>query len=171
MFKKIRRIAAFLIVLSTPAPALADSISTAINIVEGFEVESNTLLDKLGPKETVVLRKSLSEERVRAVDELKTLGWTHAPGDIRYRRTLNIVDSYTGRVIAAVGALNKRLPSGARVQESVRKLTELKGVFLTELNESRKNELAGEKAIRPVPLIDRSPFDTTPGEAPGMWYR
>lgn len=170
MFKKIRRIAAFLIVLSTPAPASADSISTAINIVEGFAVESNSLLDKLGPKETAGIRKSFSEERVRAVDELKTLGWTHAPGDIRYRHTLNIVDSYTGRVITAVGALNKRL-SGARVQETVRKLTELKGVFITELNESRKNELAGEKSIRPVPLIDRSPFDTTPGEAPGMWYR
>ncbi len=173
MFKKIRRIAAFLIVLSTPAVCYADSISTAINIVEGFEVEVNTLLDKLGPKETAATRKSLSEERVKAVDELKTLGWTHAPGDIRYRRTFNIVDSYSGRILAAVGALNKRLPlsAGARVQETVRKLTELKGASLTDLNESRKNELAGEKAVRPVPLIDRSPFDTTPGEAPGMWYR
>lgn len=173
MFKRIGQIAGFLIVLSISSAVYADSISTAINIVEGFEAESNNILVKLDSKETAGIRKSSSEESARAVDELKTLGWTHAPGDIRYRRTFNIVDSYTDRVISAVTALDKRaqVSNGARVQESVKRLKELKGTFLTELDESRKKELAGEKPVRPVPLIDRSPFDTTPGEAPGMWYR
>lgn len=167
------KIAFFFLFLSASTTACADSISTAINIVEGFEKESGTLLDKLDPKGTPGLKKAFSEERVKAVSELKTLGWTHAPGEIRFRRTSRIVDSYTGRIITAVEGLDKRLPASAApvIKESVKRLADLKRELLTELKESRKNEIAGEKELRPVPLIDRSPFDTTPGEAPGIWYR
>lgn len=173
MFRKIGQIAAFLIAFCAPSAVYADSISTAINIVESFEAESRAALAGLDPKQTAVLSKNLSAERARAVDELKTLGWTHAPGDIRYRRTLNIVDSFTGGVIDGLQALNGRLTAtdAARAHESIKRLTELKVSLLKELNVSRKNELAGEKQERPVPLIDRSPFDTTPGEPPGIWYR
>jgi len=173
MFKKIGQTAVFLLALTGASCCYADSISTAIGIVEGFETESAAIVSLFDPKDTSGTRLSLKQESTKAVDELKTLGWTHAPGDIRYRQTVKIVDSYTERVIKAVSSMDSgvRARNGSKVAESVKKLEELKAAFFTELTASRKKELEAEKPVRPVPLIDRSPYDTTPGNAPGIWYR
>ncbi|MBI5491449.1 MAG: hypothetical protein HY893_00795 [Deltaproteobacteria bacterium] len=157
------------ILLASNSLARADSVSKAVDIVNNFNSETETLTKGLlSPS----LQEQLAGEKAGALNALDTLDWTEKPGKRRSSLVYSTVDSYTAKVIDSIDEVVLESPPSSReaLQNAVDRLSSLKTAAMRELNEALKAE-AREQDRTPVPLIDRSPFEAPPEEAPGIWFR
>lgn len=157
------------IIFAYSSPVRADSVSKAVDIVNNFNSEMETLTKGLlSPS----LQEQLAEEKAGTLNALDTLDWTEKPGKRRTSLVYSAVDSYTAKVIDAIDEIVLEYPPSSRdaLQNAVDRLSSLKTAAMRELNEALKTE-SREQERTPVPLIDRSPFETPPEEAPGIWFR
>lgn len=150
--------------------AFADSVSTAVGIVEEFSKEYNSVLKDIKEDEAVKSRKSSLEKKEQAVSDLKSLGWVEEPGARRFNQVRGIVDVYTSSVIASVRNLKAKLPSYKnRFDDGEKKLLAMKIDVMKKLQESFKAETYQKKRREDVPLS--SPFETNTNEPQKMWER
>ncbi|GMR05011.1 MAG: hypothetical protein BMS9Abin23_0935 [Thermodesulfobacteriota bacterium] len=163
-----------MLLLATPAFAQGDSVTTALGIVEDFHSETIELVNGVEDSASVEsFVKKCIKERDRTLGELGSLRWIESPGERRFERVSRIVDSYmTGRIDSLKG-LKKKLNGRDRkyMEKVITSLVLLKKKQLEELGGSLKAETYRKKELKPVPIIDRSPFEKgRPGEE-GIWYR
>lgn len=159
------------------AHAQDDSITSALNIVEEFHAEAKDQLKGLrgnGAGDAVSsLRKLSLENKQRTVSDLKSLKWIEKPGERRFKKIYDLVDSYTGFEIDSVGRLAKEVRGvdQRRLAQVVKDLTALKKMKLDKLGESLAIETYEKKKPQPVPVIDPSPFEKKTNTGEGIWYR
>ena len=159
-----------LLFIITYGSALADSVSTAIRVVDDFYKETSQLLKGL------LLEKDLStfqdhsiREKEKTIAEIKRIRWTEDPGKRRAQHIMRIVDLYTREQIESVKGL---VPEDEeRLRDVINRLSAKREEVLSELTESFKYEVPRKKKIRPVPSIDISPFEDQPEGGRGIWDR
>ncbi|MDO8426316.1 MAG: hypothetical protein Q7T24_02235 [Deltaproteobacteria bacterium] len=163
-------ILAVIILSASVSFAQSDSVSKSLDIVNSFHTEAEVLTKGLVSPS---FQGQFAGERDEAVNELDSLSWTEKPGKRRFNLAYGIVDSYTEKIIESIEKLLPQAPPKSReaLNNAVERLSALKTVAMRELNESLKAEAYEQERSKPVPLIDRSPFEAPPEEAPGMWFR
>lgn len=160
--------------LAAVSYAQSDSVSTAQRIVSDFFDAANGLTRGYdigpGPGE---LRRLLLENRDKAHSDLQTLNWTEEPGQRRFELVYRRVDSYMEDQMKPVKELYSRVPpeDKAAVEGILKRLTELRSAKLKELNDSLKAETFKQEKRKPVPVIDRSPYEKGPDSDKGIWER
>lgn len=163
----------FLFHAAPSAFAETGSVPAALQAVEGFYAGITAETKDLGESAAVKdFRKRALEEKDRVHAQIRSIDWAETPGKKRFEKIYKFFDSYTVSQIASVKGLAMKLPGDkARIEEAIKRLTELKAGKIKELNEASKNEVTEEKKIKPVPVIDRSPFEKEPDSDKGIWYR
>jgi len=163
----------FIFLTASPLYAQTDSVTTALDIVEDFYAVTEKQTGGLDGGEALQkFRKRALEEKEKTTGELRALKWSEKPGTRRFNQVHKIVDAYTGSQIEAVRGLKTDLPAEeTSIDEAVKKLTELKASGLKELSGTLETETYEKKGDKPVPIIDRSPFETEPDKDGGIWYR
>lgn len=164
----------FIFLAAVPARAVMDSVSTALDTVNGFYAEAASLMDSVDEaSQTFVV--PAQKEKERTLENLRSIGWAKKPSRSRYREVRGIVEAYTSGVISSIEALKPGLPAAkaVRVDEITEQLQALREFKLKELEETLKIESYEKKGPKPVPLMDRgrTPFEKRPGETPGIWFR
>ena len=162
-----------LMFIGASASHAEDSVSSAISIVDEFYNETVNLTGGLDGADAVLgFHKKAIVDKEKVSSELKSLKWTEAPGPRRFNQVYKLVDSYTEDQIDDVNDLAALLPAGSRpgVESAVKRLSTLKEERLRELNEALKREIYEKKTDRPIPIIDRSPFEKEPADG-DIWYR
>lgn len=144
----------------------AESMKTAIDIVEDFSREANILMRSRS------IAPVSEAARDHAIEELKQIRLTEPPGQDRSKRVYVVVSSYTGYVVDSV-----RRSGGKKedVEEITGRLTGLEADMLKKLQTILSAESTAKKEPRPVPSLDLSPHDE-PDEPPydekgGILYR
>ncbi|MBI5344305.1 MAG: hypothetical protein HZB21_05030 [Deltaproteobacteria bacterium] len=154
--------------------ALADSIEVASEIVLVFHDEAANLTKDLEPNDDVkTYRRLASEQKDDVMLEIDSLNLAERPGQRRFKKIYKAVEMYTNgqiesltRLTASVKGVDKN-----RLEDAIKKLTALREEQLLELNDTFKAETFEKEGIKPVPLIDRGPYDKTPDEEPNIWFR
>jgi len=162
-----------LILIAAPALAQMGSIKSAMFLVDGFLDETIYLTREL--KQDEALTKVMADMRRRKDDTiaaLQTLRWIESPGKERYNKIYSIVDSYSDAQIASINEL-KESHDARDIERMVRAMKALKLRKLKELKETLKYETYRGKSLRPVPIIDKSPFDSggKTGNGGEIWFR
>ncbi len=164
---------ALIILMASPALAQMGSVKSAMFLVDGFFDETLYLTREL--KRDDALSKTLTEMRRRKDDTitaLKTLRWIETPGKERYDKIYSIVETYSDAQIASINKL-KESHDARGIELMVREMKALKNRKLKELKETLKYETYRGKTLRPVPIIDKSPFDSggKTGTGGEIWFR
>ena len=151
-----------LLVLLFPIKAFsaAESMGTALHIVEDFTREANTLMESRGLNPLSPIAKD------KTTDTLKQIRLTEVPGKERSSKVYGVVSSYTERVLKTVRTLN----STWSVNEAgLTHLEKMRVSMLEGLRTSLDSESAMKKEPRPVPSFDLSPHDepVSPGNDRG----
>lgn len=149
------------------------SIKTAMFIVDGFHDEALYLMRDLKRDESLQrVRKELGRRRDDTLAALKTLRWIESPSRQRYDKIYSIVRSYMDAQIATVNSL-KESHYARQIERMVRDLKDLREEKLRTLAETKKYETFRTRNPRPVPIIDKSPFESggPAGEGGEIWFR
>ncbi len=159
--------------LITPVYAQGDSISTAIKIVKDFNAKVKGLTDELEYKKEITVYRDISSDRTeKVITELKDLRWVQGPGRSRAKRTYRIVELHIqDQIDSFVELIVKPHPEDKRLKEVVGELVSTKDKALAELKKAFQAEVIEKERIKPVPLIDRSPFEKQREGESGMWDR
>lgn len=172
MIKAILTILICLTLLAIPNKSISaepNGVASAIEAIQSFYDETYALIKDLPGKEAEELRKAAVERKALAESELKTMTLTESPSRARFQKAYKIAEDYTGWLTKSLSALKSKAPE---METAYGKTVELRHKKLEELKEAFKYEAAFDrKRPKEVPIIDRSPFETPPEEAPGMWYR
>ncbi len=149
------------------------SIKSAMFLVDGFFDETVYLTRDLERKEP--LTKTLEEMRQRkneTLTALRTLRMIEKPGKERYEKIYRIVDTYSEAQIDSVNKL-KDSHNAREIEHMVRDMKALKKKKLKELKETLKYETYRGKTLSPVPIIDKSPFESggKTGSGGEIWFR
>lgn len=172
-YMKKNLLVALIILMASPALAQMGSVKSAMFLVDGFFDETLYLTREL--KRDDALSKTLTEMRRRKDDTitaLKTLRWIETPGKERYDKIYSIVETYSDAQIASINKL-KESHDARGIELMVREMKALKNRKLKELKETLKYETYRGKTLRPVPIIDKSPFDSggKTGTGGEIWFR
>lgn len=163
----------FFVPFFSTAFAASDSVSTALEIVNGFYAEADGLME--GVDGAVEFREPALREKEETVSELRSIGWSKKPSRSRYQEVFGIVDAYTTGVVSSIESLKAEGPavSVKRLDEIAEHLKSLRVFKLAALEKTLELESYEKKGPKPVPMMDkeRTPFEDRPEEAPGIWYR
>lgn len=135
----------------------AESMKTAINIVEDFSREANILMTSraLAPLDAAV--------KEAVVEELGRIRLTEPPGKKRSEKVYGLVSSYTGNIADLVRESGGQSEDLADIAG---RLDAMRDVMLKKLRAAQASESVEKKMPRPVPSLDLSPHDEPPS-APG----
>lgn len=154
--------------------AQSDSVSTGVRIVDEFygTAKDLTVGYDIGPG-SGGLRRVLLENREKTAGDLHSLNWTEEPGQRRFEMVYRLVDSYIENQMKPVRELLASVPpeDKVKVEGVLKKLAELRDAKLKELNDSLKAETFKQEQRKPVPVIDRSPYEKGPDGDRGIWER
>ncbi|MFQ5441202.1 MAG: hypothetical protein ACE5EB_00585 [Thermodesulfobacteriota bacterium] len=170
----IIRILLLIMLLAAPVYAQNDIVSVGLRAVDDFHTTTTELMGGLkGKKAVKSFSKSALKEREKTTSEIRSLRWLEKPGMRRFNIVYEKVDNYFKGQVSSIKALEEELggKDKARLEKIIKKLKELRGQKLKELDEAVKFETFERKKEKPVPLIDRSPFEKGPGKDEGIWYR
>ncbi len=153
-----------------------DAVSAAVKVVEDFsESEMSLLKDLEGVPEAglLSLQKRLSGRTLETKAGIKETGWSEGPGPRRFSRVYRMVDRYTLDQIDMIKAYAERsgLSDSPSYKRLMKELTKARKGALKELSEARRFEVPEDKRHRPVPIIDRSPFEQDKQGGKGIWDR
>ncbi len=162
-----------ILLIAQPAFAQMGSVKSAMFIVDGFFDESMYLMRDLERDDT--LRSVTLEMRRRKDDTitaLRTMRWIESPSRERYDKIYSIVETYGDEQIASVNKL-KDTHNARTIELMVRQLKDLKNQKLKALAGTKKYETYRGKPLRPVPIIDKSPFESggKTGTGGEIWFR
>jgi len=166
-------IALGILLVAGTVSAQMGSIKTAMFIVDSFLDESLYLTRGLKKDENYEkVTKEMRRRKDNTVTALRTLRWIESPGKERYGKIYRIVDTYLDAQIASINSL-KESHYARRIERIVRELKDEKKVKLRALEETRKYETYRGKRLKPVPIIDKSPFESggKTGEGGEIWFR
>jgi len=159
--------------VSTPVFAQMGSIKNAIFLVDGFFDETLYLVRDLKSDDTLMkVRAEMRHRKDNTITALRTLRWIESPGKERYNKIYSIVESYSDAQIISINKL-KDSHDARGVERMIREMKTLKLRQLKELKTTLKYETYRGKLPRPVPIIDKSPFDSggKTGVGGEIWYR
>jgi len=164
---------AMIIFFASPALAQMGSVKSAMFMVDAFFDETLYLTRDLEPDET--LTKVTAEMRKRkdnTLTALRTLRWIETPGKERYEKIYSIVERYADAQADSINKL-KETHNPRGIELMVREMKAMKNRKLKELTGTRKYETYRGKNPRPVPIIDKSPFDSggKTGSGGEIWFR
>jgi len=156
------------------AGAVNDSVSTAIDIVNGFYAEAESLVGTI--YELRVPFKGLTlEKKETALTDLHSIGLAKNPSRVRYEQVRTLTEEYMAGVITDVEWFKKGMSKENidRIDDIAAQLTALMSFKLKTLEDTLQIESYEKKGPKPVHLIDRerTPFDHPPDEPPGIWFR
>lgn len=145
----------------------AESMKTAIDIVEDFTGEAKILMESRG------LGTPSTAAKENAVEELRRIQLTERPGAQRSARVNTVVEAYTGYVVDSVRRSEGALPD---IAETAERLEALRADMLEDLRAILASESIEKKEPKPVPSLDLSPHDEPPSppyddEEGGILYR
>ena len=165
--------ALFLLFLCLPVHAERGAIGASIRAVDEFYNETQNLTKDLADTPAVKeMRAEALRQKDAAIKNLENLNRVDRPGKKRFKQAYGIADSYIDARIEAVKALPQTSPEDkARIEGIVKNLLALKTEKLNAVNETEKFERTYEKKIKPVPSIDRSPYENSPEGDKGIWER
>ncbi|MFQ5353884.1 MAG: hypothetical protein ACE5DR_02955 [Thermodesulfobacteriota bacterium] len=172
MLIRLLTVAALLLMTST-AGAQMESVKTAMFLVDGFFDEAMYVTRDLPKDER--LTRVVSEMRKRKDDTLaalKTVRWVDSPGQERYDKVYKIVSDYSDAQILSIEML-KEGHEKKDVNRMVRTLKSLKKKKLKTLEGTHKYETYRAKNPLPVPIVDKSPFESggKTGTGGEIWFR
>lgn len=158
-------------VLPSAVFAQTGSVPVALKAVQEFYTETDALTRDLdsGPKRDEA-QKALAANRDSAVKEIHSIDWVEAPGKRRFKKIYAVVEAYLDAQIDLTQKFAKDLPAGKN-EEPLKKLSASKDAKLKALTESSSAEAREERKEKPNPVIDRSPYETSPGTDKGIWER
>ncbi|MBI5888578.1 MAG: hypothetical protein HZB82_07710 [Deltaproteobacteria bacterium] len=165
--------ALFLLLLCVPVHAERGAIGASIRAVDEFYNETQNLTKDLADSPAVKeMRAASLEQKDAAVKNLENLNRVDRPGKKRFKQAYGIAASYMDARIEAVKALPQASPEDkARIGGIAKTLLALKAEKLNAISETEKFERTDEKKIKPVPSIDRSPYENSPEGDKGIWER
>lgn len=162
--------ALFLLFLSVPVYAETGAIKASIKAVEEFYNETQNLTKDLTDMPAVKQMRAASLElKDAAIRNLENLHRVEKPGKKRFNHAYGAADSYMDAQIEAVKGTSPE--DKARIEGIVKTLLALKTEKLKAVKETEKFERTDEKKRRPVPSIDRSPYEKSPEGDKGIWER
>jgi len=161
------------VLLARAASAQMGSVKTAMFIVDFFFDETLYMMRNLERDEK--LREVTEEMRKRkdaAISTLRTIRMIEAPGKERFTKIYLIVEAYLGAQIKSFNGL-KESHDARGIELMVRELQDIKKAKLKALQETKKYETYRGEQPRPVPLIDKSPFESggKTGSGGEIWFR
>ncbi len=163
-----------IMLLATPAYAQNDIVSAGIRAVDGFYTSTSKLMGGVNQTKPVKsFSKDALKEREKTTSEIRGIRWTEKPGMRRFNIVYESVDRYFKSQVSSIKALEDALGKKDKVQLEgiIKKLKKLRERKLKGLNEAVKVETFERKKGKPVPIIDRSPFEKGPAKDEGIWYR
>ncbi len=172
MLKKILLLVLIVFAAGT-ASAQMGSVKTAMFIADSFYDEMLYKMRNLERDETLKkVRKEMRRRRDETISTLRTIRMTEAPGKERYEKIYGLVDSYLGSQIESFNSL-KESHNARGIELMVRELQDLKKAKLRALQNTKKYEIYRGEQPRPVPLIDKSPFESggKTGTGGEIWFR
>lgn len=165
--------ALFLLLLCVPVYAETGAISASIRAVDEFYNETQNLTKDLADMPAVKeMRVASLVQKDAAIKKLENLNRVDRPSKKRFKHAYDTAASYMDARIEAVKALPQTSPEDkTRIESIVKTLLALKTEKLNAVNETEKFEQTDEKKIKPVPSIDRSPYEKSPEGDKGIWER
>ncbi len=151
-----------------------DVVSVAIKAIEDFERSSLDYLKAFeGAGGASILIKRYRDRTMETLSLIKEVRWSEGPGPRRFRRVLRIVDLYTADQIEMIEDFGRGsgFAGSPLFDEVMDGLARAREKALGELKKAFRLEVVEEKRIRPVPLIDRSPFEEDKQGGKGIWDR
>lgn len=149
-------------ILATNATAQNNAVSAAMNIVEVFYSEADTLSTRLPVDAAANIKKSLLAKKTETLSDIQSINVTETPGKRRYYRIKNTVDAYTESVIALFAGLD---------DNATERLIALKAGTDKQMTDTFKLETYEKEPIRPVPSIDSSPYEKGTNQPANIWDR
>lgn len=152
--------------------AQSGSAPTALNIVNEFYTEIETLTSDFDAAKNEEFKRALIDNRDAMAKDIKELNWVEAPGERRFRKIKAGVTGYLDKQTALVERFGKNAPEDkARLQDALKKLSQSKEKMLQNLVDSAKADTPPKKDRKTVPIIDRSPYETGPEGEKSIWDR
>ncbi len=172
MLKKILLLVLIVFAART-ASAQMGSVKTAMFIVDSFFDETLYKMRDLERDDTLKrVSQEMQKRRNDTISNLRTIRMIEAPSKERYEKIYKIVDSYLGAQIESFNSL-KESHNARSIELMVRELQDLKKAKLRTLQETKKYETYRGERLKPVPLIDKSPFESggKTGSGGEIWFR
>jgi len=165
--------ALFLLLLSMPAYAETGAIGASIKAVNEFYNETQNLTKDLADSPAVKAANAKPlEQKDAAIKELENLNRVEKPSKKRFKHAYDTAAAYMDARIEAIKTLLQTSSEDKAHSDSIIKsLLALKTEKLNAVNETEKFERTEEKIIKPVPSIDRSPYENSPEGDKGIWER
>lgn len=163
-----------LLSVASTAGAVSDSVSTAVDIINGFYAEAESLVDTVDDLR-VPFKGLTLEKKESALSDLRSIGLTKSPSRERYEQVKTLSEKYMASVIADIEWFKEGISeeNASRIDDIASQLTALMSFKMKTLEDTLQIESYEKKGPKPVPLIDRerTPFDHPPDEPPGIWFR
>ncbi len=150
------------------------SVKTAMFLVDGFYDETMYITRDLGEREKVEKAlKEMARRKDKTISELQTIRWVDEPGRNRYDKIFKIVNGYSDAQIETVQKLREESSDKRQIYRIIRTLKALKKKKLKTLRGTLKYETYRGKRLRPVPIVDKSPFESggKTGTGGEIWFR
>lgn len=159
------------VILPVSASAQTGSVSVALKAVNEFYTETDALTRGFEQGAiTVEAQKKSAEYQDSAIKEIHAIDWIDRPGKRRFKKIHTVVDAYLEKQFGLITKLFVDMPK-PDAGEALKKLVASKDAKLKALEEASALEVVEEKKEKPNPVIDRSPYETTPGTDKGIWER
>jgi hypothetical protein len=159
------------VILPVSANAQTGSVSVALKAVNEFYTETDALTRgfEQGAITAETQKKSI-EYQDTAIKEIHAIDWVDRPGKRRFKKIHTVVETYLEKQLSLIRKLfvDMAKPDAG---EALKKLAASKDARLKALEEASSLEVVEEKKEKPNPVIDRSPYETTPGTDKGIWER
>lgn len=153
---------------SQVAFAQTDSISSAIGLVDSFTIELEEATGEIKGSGASSYLSTSKKAHKTTVADIKSLGWTEAPGKHRVKRLFEIVEGYTNERILKLSEIDG---DRQEIKNAAKRLTKFQALTIAELKKATHAEVRAGKSPKAVPIIDRSRFEENPGGTKGIWER
>jgi hypothetical protein len=151
------------------------SVQTALSLVGDFDAMAKSELSGVKSDSRVEGYLTAAEKkRDKAIADIKALRWSEAPSAKRFNRLYRMYDNYAGSMLDDLKTLARDFSGAAgltTIDNALARLTALRKKSLDELKQSSRYHQKPGPDSRIVPVIDRSPYDDTPGSQKGLWER
>ena len=137
--RKTATIISLLLLLAAAGRAWAvnDSVSTAIDIVNGFYAEAESLVDTVGALR-VPFKGVTLEKKETALSDLRSIGLTKSPSRDRYDRVRTLTEKYMQGVISDIERFKETMGKehAERIDDIAAQLTALMSFKLKTLEDT-----------------------------------